>query len=76
MADSDRPEHIVGYRLGFEGEIDWERPVAFRLDAIERIERAEDGRARFTFGKSALEPVVFVTMSAFDEVIERLRAIH
>jgi hypothetical protein len=76
MPDGERPQHIVGYRLGFEGEIDWERPTAFRLDAIDRIERTEDGRARFTFGKSALEPVEFVTMSAFEEVIERLRAIH
>lgn len=76
MSDNDRPDHIIGYRLGFEGEIDWEHPVAFRLDDVERIERAEDGRARFTAGKSALEPVVFVTMSAFEEVVERLRAIH
>jgi hypothetical protein len=76
MPDRDRPDHIIGRRLGFEGEIDWERPVAFRLDSIERIERAEDGRARFASGKSALEPVVFVTKSAFEEVIERLRAIH
>jgi hypothetical protein len=76
MPDGDRPEHIIGYRLGFEGEIDWDRPTVFRLEAIERIERAEDGRARFTCGTSALEPVAFVTMSAFEEVIERLRAIH
>lgn len=76
MSDSERPRHIVGYPLGFEGEIDWDRPSAFRLDAIDRIDRAEDGRARFTIGKSALEPVVFVTRSPFEEVVECLRAIH
>jgi hypothetical protein len=76
MSDGDRPEHIIGYRSGFEGEIDWKSPTAFRLETIERIDRTEDGRARFTVGKSAIEPVVFVTKSSFDEVIDRLRAIH
>lgn len=76
MPESVRPEYIVGYELGFENEVDWRRPVAFPLAAIERIDRTEEGKARFTVGVSVLEPVVFVTKSSFEEVIERLRAIH
>jgi hypothetical protein len=76
MPDGQRPEHIVGYELGFEGEVDWDRPVVFPLDAIDRIDRAADGRARFTIRGAVIDPVAFVTKSPFEEVIEQLRAIH
>lgn len=76
MAENVRPQHIVGYEVGFENEVDWTRPVAFPLTAIDRIDRTNDGRARFTVANSVLDPVVFVTKSSFEEVIEHLRAIH
>lgn len=76
MPESARPEHIVGYEVGFEGEVDWSKPVVFPLAAIDRIDRTKDGKARFTVGGSVLDPVEFVTKSSFDEVVERLGAIH
>lgn len=76
MAERIRSEHIVGYEVGFENEIDWERPVAFPLALIDRIDRTKDGRARFTVANTVLDPVEFVTKSSFEDVIERLGAIH
>lgn len=76
MSENSRAEYIVGYEVGFENEIDWTRPVAFPLASIDRIDRTKDGKARFTVANTVLDPVVFVTKSSFDEVIERLGAIH
>lgn len=76
MPTDHRPEHIVGYEVGFEGEVDWGKPVVFPLAAIERFDRTQEGRARFTISKAVLGPVEFVTKSCFEEVVERLGAIH
>lgn len=76
MPIDDRPDHIVGYEVGFEGEVDWGKPVVFPLAAIDRFDRSNDGRARFTISQSILGPVEFVTKSSFEEVLERLGAIH
>ncbi len=76
MPDSAKPEYIVGYEVGFEGEVDWGKPVVFALATIDRIDRTEDGKARFTVGDSVLDQVEFVTKSSFEDVVERLGAIH
>lgn len=76
MAEDVRPGHIVGYEVGFENEVDWARPVAFPIAAIDRLDRTKDGRARFTVANNVLDPVVFVTKSSFEQVIERLAAIQ
>ena len=39
------PKYIVAYEVGFEGEINWDKPVVFNLAAIERIDKAEGGTA-------------------------------
>lgn len=76
MQISDSPKYIVAYEIGFEGEINWEKPVVFNLATIDRIYKTECGRARFSVSKSVVEPVEFVTKSSFDEVVDRLGAIH
>jgi hypothetical protein len=76
MSLDAKPEHIVGYEVGFEGEVAWEKPVVFPLSAIDRIDRTKDGRARFTIGRNILEPVEYVTKSSFDEIVERIGAVH
>jgi hypothetical protein len=70
------PKYIVAYEVGFEGEINWDKPVVFNLAAIERIDKAEGGTARFFLSRSVTEPVEYVTRSSFDEVAERLGAIR
>lgn len=76
MQNGASPKYIVAYEVGFDGEINWDRPVVFSLAAIDRIDKTEDGRARFSISRSVIEPVEFVTKSSFDEVVERLGAIH
>ena len=76
MQNGASPKYIVAYEVGFEGEINWEKPAAFSLATIDRIDKTEDGKARFSVSGSVVEPVAFVTKSSFDEVVERLGAIH
>jgi len=75
MHTSANARHIVGYELGFEGKIDWEKPVVFDLARIERIYKSECDRARFSVKMSTVDQVDFITKSSFDEVVERLGAI-
>jgi len=76
MQNGASPKYIVAYEVGFEGEINWEKPVVFSLATINRIDKTEGGQARFSVSGSVVEPVEFVTKSSFDEVVERLGAIH
>jgi len=76
MQNGASPKYIVAYEVGFEGEINWEKPVVFSLATINRIDKTEGGKARFSVSGSVVEPVEFVTKSSFDEVVERLGAIH
>jgi hypothetical protein len=76
MQNGASPKYIVAYEVGFEGEINWEKPVVFSLATINRIDKTEAGKARFSVSGSVVEPVEFVTNSSFDEVVERLGAIH
>ena len=76
MQNDANPKYIVAYEVGFEGEINWDKPVVFNLAAIERIDKAEGGTARFFLSRSVTEPVEYVTRSSFDEVAERLGAIR
>ncbi len=76
MLNEARPKYIVAYEVGFENEIDWQKPVAFNLALIDRIYKDEAGRARFSIGASVVEPVEFVTQNPFEDVIERLGAIR
>ena len=68
--------YIVGYEVGFEAEINWNRPVLFNLAAIDRFHKTENGKARFTVMGSAIEPIEFVTKSSFEQVVQRLGAIE
>jgi hypothetical protein len=76
MQNNAGTKYIVAYEVGFEGEINWDKPVLFNLATIDRIDKTESGKARFTVSGSAIEPVEFVTKGSFDEVVERLGAIH
>jgi len=76
MQNNSSLRYIVAYEVGFEGEINWDKPVVFSLATIDRIDKTEGGRARFTVSGTVLGPVEFVTKSSFDEVVERLGAIH
>ncbi len=76
MPSDSRPNYIVAYEVGFEDEINWQRPVAFNLALIDRVYKDGAGRARFSIGASVTEPVEFVTQSSFEEVIDRLGAIR
>jgi hypothetical protein len=73
---ASNPKYVVAYEVGFEGEINGNKPVVFNLVAIERIDTAEGGTARFFLRKSVTEPVEYVTRSSFGEVAERLGAIR
>lgn len=76
MRNDPSPKYIVAYEVGFEGGIIWDKPVIFSLAMIERIDKTEGGAARFFLSKSVTEPVEYVTKSSFDEVADRLCAIH
>jgi hypothetical protein len=76
MQNNTGAKYIVAYEVGFEGEINWARPVLFNLATIDRVDKAESGTARFTVGGSSTEPVEFVTKGSFEEVVERLGAIQ
>lgn len=76
MKNDAGPKYIVGYEIGFEGEINWEKPAIFNLAAIDRIDKSPCGRARFSVSRSVIEPVEFMTRSAFIEVVGRLGAIQ
>ncbi len=75
MQNKTSSGYIVAYEVGFEGEINWDKPVLFKLDAIDRIEKTVNGNARFVVGGSAIEPVEFVTKCSFEEVVQRVGAI-
>jgi hypothetical protein len=76
MQNKADARHIMAYEVGYEGEINWDKPVIFRLAMIDRIDKTEDGKARFTVLGSAIEPVEFVTKSTFEVVVECLGAIQ
>jgi hypothetical protein len=76
MQTTGSARYIVGYEIGFEGEINWEKPVVFDLATIDRIYKTESGKARFSISGSVVDPVEFVTKSSFEQVVERLGAIH
>lgn len=60
----------MAYDVGFEGEINWAMLVLLNLASIDRIDKTESSKARFTVGGSAIEPVEFVTKASFEEVVE------
>ena len=76
MQNGGRPKYIVAYEVGFEDAINWEKPAAFSLATIDRIDKTEGRKARVSVSGSVVEPVEFVTKSSFDEVVERLGVIH
>lgn len=76
MRNAASPMYIVAYEVGFEGGINWDRPIVFNLTTIERIDKREGGMARFFLRRDVTEPVEYVTKCSFEEVIERLGAIR